>query len=235
MGSSAAADVWKVAFEITPIILTGGIAQGLGGYLPIAALTGVTDILGAVASGSISGLNLDTILPRYKVLPGATLIRNDLSRYPFANQTVAANAIIAQPNTISMMMMYPAQTTSGGYPVKLMTMMALRATLTQHNLSGGLYTLITPSGIYANCALLGMTDASGGESNQQQYEWQLDFEQPLVTLQAAQAAQNAIMQAITNQVPGGGGAAQNVLGLTALAIGSPAGLAAAALTPPTIQ
>jgi hypothetical protein len=77
-------------------------------------------------------------------------------------------------------------------------MTTLQASLSAHNQAGGTYLLITPSFIYQNCVMLRMHDVTAGQSAQVQTAWQMDFRQPLLTLQSALAAQNSLMSQITN-------------------------------------
>ena len=87
-----------------------------------------------------------------------------------------------------------------------------------------------------------LTDISGGASAQVQYQWQFDFEQPLVTLQAAQQVYSGLLNKIAGgtqftgapawsspeaaaAAPVSGAAASNVAGAGSLT-GVQAGLAA---------
>ena len=179
---------YDLAFQISPIILQGGIATGVqGGLLPITTLTG----------GSTN--DLDQAFARYLPLPGSTLISNAVGMYPFANQAVAANAIIVQPLTISLVMIAPVNQ-PGGYLSKFHAFSALQSSLAQHNSSGGMYIVATPAFMYNNLIMTAMTDITESEGKQQQIEWQLDFIQPILTLAGAQAALNSLM----NRVAGGG-------------------------------
>ncbi len=200
---------WKMAYQLTPIILTGGIATAQGGAIPIIKLTdpsvsGISVTSAGVAiTGTVTGASdpqLDGFFASYMPLPGASLIANEVATYPFANQSVAANAIITQPLNISMLMTCPANG-SGGYWQKQTTMSSLQSSLAQHNSLGGTYSIITPAYIYTYCIMTGMRDVSGGDSKQVQYAWQLDFTQPLVTTQAAAQAKNSLIQQIESQVP----------------------------------
>lgn len=197
--TSAARTVFQLAYEISPILLTGGIVQGSISALPIVALTEEANFVANLISGSgdVGGsLSLDKFFAHYYVV-GATLIENEFATYPFANQAVAANAIIAQPLNVSLHMVCPAR--SGfGYGIKLATMLALQKTLSQHNNLGGTYSIVTPSYVYTNCLLRGMRDISGGESNQSQYLWQLDFYQPLVSVASGQSALSTLMQKLSD-------------------------------------
>lgn len=221
---------FKLANQLTPIILTRGIATAQGGAIPIIALT-EGSIAGAV--GLISGITgggadsaLDDFFAHYQPVAGATLINQQAATYPFANQAVAANAVIAQPLNISMLMLCPARDLLG-YPLKLATMSALQKTLAQHNGSGGTYSIVTPSYIYTDCLMTSMRDVSGGESKQVQYAWQLDFFQPLVSLQAAQTALNGLMQKLTD-----GTAISGTPGWsTGLPVGNPTSLLNSSLVP----
>jgi hypothetical protein len=125
------------------------------------------------------------------------LIEQEVATYPFANQTVAANATISMPLKISMLMVCPAKGLAGT-TAKSATITMLQNVLAQHNLSGGTYIVATPSYMYTNCLMTGMRDVSGGESKQAQYMYQLDFVQPLLSLDQAQQAQSSYMQKMTN-------------------------------------
>jgi hypothetical protein len=216
MAASAASTAGYVALQASPIILTGGIATQLGGALPIVALTEAGGLLGSALSGAsalseiLAGAALvsqifanglpKTLFANFIVLPGAGLINNQFGMYPFANQAVAANAVIAEPLPVSVLMQVPA-TKDTGFALKLATMTALQNSLQQHNFSGGTYSVVTPSYIYTNCLLGPLTDASAGDDTQQQVSWRFDFTQPLVTTAAASQAQNTLMRQLTNGSP----------------------------------
>lgn len=197
---------FKLAFQISPIILTRGIATnfGVGGLLPIVALTeGANFAIGLLTGGP--NIELDDFFAHYTPMPGTTLQANDVAMYPFANQAIAANAIIAKPLNVSLMMNISVRKPLG-YAIKLATMTALQKTLAQHNGMGGTYSIVTPSYIFVDCIMTAMRDISSGESKQSQYMWQLDFIQPLVSLQAANGALNTAMQKITAGLPPSSGA-----------------------------
>ena len=187
---------YTLAFQVSPIILQNGIAAGVpGGMMPIVALTGQ---LASFAQGLVTnGLSANDFFAEYLPIPGSTVISNAVGMYPFANQQTAANAIIQTPLTISLLMISPVKD-YGGYLTKLPVFTSLRASLQKHNLMGGTYSIATPSLIYPNCIMTGMTDVTGGESKQQQTQWQLDFVQPLITLAQAASAQSNLMQTATN-------------------------------------
>lgn len=251
---SPGSNQYKLTFQISPIVLTNGIAAGApGGAMPIMSITeaqhytgltaafsaasplaGLTNLAGAVINNVIGDLlgggaaDTDNYFAHYRPLPGASLVSQEIGEYPFANQTVAANAVIATPNVISLLMICPVRD-PGGYPQKFAIMMALQAALKQHNSTGGTYTIATPSFMYTDCVMRSMRDVTPGNSKQVQIQWQLDFEQPLLTLEQAQQQQSALMSKIsggtqtTGDPPPWSGNAPNV--------GFPPGLAGPAVIP----
>jgi len=248
---------FKLAYQISPIILTGGIASALGGALPIVALTQTgANSLGSILAARGPDVTLDRFFANYSPLPGSSLINQQIAHYPFANQSIAANAVISQPLNISLLMTCPAQPAPaipgntnfsiggvglqptsvpflGGYSSKLAVMTALQNTLAQHNNSGGTYSIVTPSYIYTYCIMTGMRDVSGGGSQQVQYQWQLDFEQPLVSTAAAQTALSGLMQKMTNGSTIAGTPTWTPAGLS---VGNPLSLITQSLVPqPSLQ
>src|SRR5262245_39496498 len=104
----------KLAFQICPIILTGGTAGQIpGGMLPFTLLfnIGVINTLGL----PLSLTDLDQSFGHFNVLPGGTLVHQSIAKYPFANQYVAANAVIREPLTLSVIMDAPMRGPIGGY------------------------------------------------------------------------------------------------------------------------
>ena len=194
---------WKLAFQISPIILQNGIASYIpGGLLPILALTesgAALSLISPFVGGSVPA-NLDDFFAQFSPTPGATLIEFDVAHYPFANLTIAANAVIMQPLRVGITMHVPVRE-AGGYVSKFTTFLALQAALQNHALLGGTYNVLTPTYLYTNCLLTTLTDASGGDSRQAQNAWQFEFEQHLVTQSAADQAQSYLMQNITNATP----------------------------------
>ena len=192
--------LWKLGYEVSPVILTGGVASLIpGGMLPIIAITQAASFTLGLLQGEVD-IDLDSYFAHFKPLPGATLVNNQIGRYPFANQTVAANAIIAEPLAVSLLMNCPANS-QGGYVSKLLTMTSLKAVLDQHNLSGGTYTIATPSYLYTNCILTNLRDVSGGEGKQVQTMWQWDFEQPLISQADAAQALGGLLTKIGGGLP----------------------------------
>lgn len=213
--------VFKLAYELSPIIFTGGIASGIpGGALPIILITEALSFVDGILSGG-DDLDLDDFFAHFQPLPGSKLAANQFGQFPLANQFVAANARIAQPFTISLRMICPVKDPAG-WATKLATMTALQAAFAQHDGMGGTYTIATPSYFYTNCVLLDMTDTSHADSKQPQNTYQLDFWQPLLTLQSALQAQNNLMSQITAGTPISGTPSYSGGGPT---VGNPSSLA----------
>ena len=115
------------------------------------------------------------------------MVDYDIAKYPFANQTVAANALLAQPLRVSLMMDAPVNENTGAM-TKLVTLSALQAVLHAHANLGGTYIVATPSLIYNNCILKTVKDSSTGNDPLPQQSWLWDFEQPLITTTDADRA-----------------------------------------------
>lgn len=225
MGLSSGAAAYRVAFELSPIILVGGIAQNFPGQIfPIVFLTQSIDFVAGILGGA--NIDLDNFFAQFEPLSGTTLISQQIGEYPFANQNVAANAVIFDPLQVSFRMTTLVRG-DDGYALKLATMTSVQAALSAHNQSGGVYLLITPSFIYQNCVMLRMHDVTAGQSAQRQTAWQMDFRQPLLTLQSAFAAQNSLMSQITSgaMIPG------QPAWSGAQAVGGPLSLATPAFAP----
>lgn len=189
--------IFKLAFQLSPIMFVGGIATNIpGGMLPIIIITEAANLLGGLLSGAMN-VELDDFFAHFAPLPGSSLVKYQLGTYPMANQAVAANAIIACPLNLSMLMHCPARDTLG-YATKLVTMIALQKVIQQHAIMGGTYTIITPAGYYPNGILTDLRDVSDARSSQPQNAYQWDFEFPLLTVAQAQAAQNSLMSKLTS-------------------------------------
>jgi hypothetical protein len=200
MASSIISDAFRttydLAFQVSPIILVGGIAANtLGGMLPIIALGG--QVAAAVQGALSGGVNTDAFFARYVPVPGSTLINQAIATYPFANQATAANATIQQPLAISLRMIAPVKDTAG-YLTKLAIWTSLQNSLVAHNAAGGSYTVATPWFIYTNCLLQTITDTTGGDGKQQQIMAQWDFAQPLTTQMQAASAYNSLMSKLSS-------------------------------------
>jgi len=190
---------FQLSYEVSPIILTGGSSSGVpGGMTPIMSLTqpeAFSDGLSGV--GSIG--STDDYFAKFVPLPGSTLIENTVGEYPFANQAIAANAIIVQPLKVSLLMICPVR--DGGYAQKLSVMTALKASIDDHINQGGTFTVATPAFLYTNLLLLNLTDVTDGESKQVQMMYQWNFYKPLLTQEEADAAENNLMRKISGGTP----------------------------------
>jgi hypothetical protein len=196
MSQSTTMSAYDLAFQVSPIILVNGIAASTPGrMLPIIALTG--QLAAFVQGAATGGLSTNDFFARFVPIPGGTFVAQQIGRYPFANQNTAGNAVIRQRNQLSLLMMCPVQD-DAGYLTKLPILSALQASLSQHNMLGGTYTIATPGMIYQNGVMLGMTHVDGGETKQQQTKFQLDFWFPLITASQANAAMGNLMQAVHN-------------------------------------
>jgi hypothetical protein len=225
MSLNAVASAYKLSFQISPIILVGGVAQLIpGGMLPIIAITEALNFTIGLLSGG-DDISLDSFFANFQPLSGGTLIDNQYGEYPFANQAVAANAAITQPLQVSLRMVCPARP-PGGFAAKLATLTALRATIAQHVNSGGTFTVATPSYIYTNCVLLGLRDVTSGKPDQPQSVWQWDFRRPLLTEEQADFAMNSAMDRYSRGVPWSG-----AISGAGISVGSPLSLAAPSVIP----
>jgi hypothetical protein len=199
--SNAAIAAYNLAFQVSPIILQGGIANGvLGNALPVIQLTGqLAGLAQGVLSGGVNSVSTDEFFAQYVPIPGGTIIDNAAATYTFANQRTAANALIQNQNAISMLMIAPVKDTAG-YFTKSALLTSLQQSFAQHNQAGGWYTVATPARIYGPCLMLRMTDVTGGDTRQQQVMFQIDFTEPLISQADADAAQGSLMNKITNGV-----------------------------------
>jgi hypothetical protein len=201
--SSPGYELYKLGYEISPVILVNGIASLIPGQmLPIVALTQAADFTLGLLNGDTVPSSLDQYFAHWKPLPGTTLIQNQIGSYPFANQSIAANATIAQPLQISLQMNCPVQQ-EGGYTAKLATLTVLQQALAMHTQLGGTFTIATPGQVFTNCILVLVRDISGGASYQVQHTWQFDFLQPLITINQATQVYSALMNKIAGQLPTG--------------------------------
>lgn len=191
---------FQLSYEISPIILTGGSSSGVpGGMTPIVSILQPGAFSDGLPGDGDPFMSLDDYFARFVVLPGGTLIENTVGEYPFANQAVAANAIIAQPLKVSLLMICPVR--DGGYSQKLSTITSMKSSIDDHVNQGGTFTVATPAFLYTNMLLLNVTDVTDGESKQVQLAYQWNFYKPLLTLEDAEAAQNNLMSKISGGTP----------------------------------
>ncbi len=194
-------DTYRLAYEISPIVLRNGIANYIpGGFLPIVALTEIESAAINLLNGNFTLTNLDDYFAHWEPSTGTQIESWQVGQYPFANQTTAANAVIQQPLAISMIMKCPVKG-KGGYAARLATMTALKFALDKHITSGGWFDIATPTWIYTGCLLLNASDITSGGTEQKQIQWRFDFTQPLITnAQAIQVANNT-MKKVASGLP----------------------------------
>jgi hypothetical protein len=191
----------QLSFQVCPIILTGGTAAQIpGGMIPLISLF--------YPGGSGLGLpfdigDLDDAFGAFNVLPGGTLISQAIAKYPFANQSVAANAVVREPLILSVIMDSPMRGPNA-WSTKQMVFSSLKSTLDTHNNVGGTYSVATPAYLYDNLVMIALTDNSRGVNSLPQNAWRFDFERPLVALAELQGAQNQLTQQMSNGLPTGG-------------------------------
>jgi hypothetical protein len=224
MSGSANSSAWSLSYQLCPIILTGGIAQTIpGGVLPITSITEAASFPQGILNAG-GPVNLDRYFAYFIPLPGGTLGENRIGEYPFANQAVAGNAIIADPLMISALMICPVQ--DQGWSQKSQTMAALVSAMAQHDSLGGTYIYVTPAYTYTDLIRVRMVDVSKADTHQPQNCYQLDFRKPLLTLAAAQQAQNTLMNKLGSgtQISG-----QPAYSGNAAAVGQPSSLVGTSL------
>src|SRR6516225_8088137 len=154
----------QLQYQVCPIVLSGGIAsQILGSMLPIMSLFGMGGIAGLPLLGGLplpfDPVDLDDAFGAFNVLPGGTLVNQQIAKYPFANQSVAANATIREPLTLSVIMDAPMRGPNA-WLIKQAIMTSLKFTLDAHNNAGGTYIVMTPAYMYDNLIMVSMTDNS---------------------------------------------------------------------------
>ncbi|HBJ6377136.1 TPA: hypothetical protein LC260_003158 [Salmonella enterica subsp. enterica serovar Eastbourne] len=191
-------ELYKLGFEISPVILCDGVAQSIpGGMLPIVALTQSASYVSGLMGGAIELTDLDKYFCHWRAAPGGTMVDYDIGRYPFANQAVAANALLSQPLRIPMLMDAPVNENTGAM-TKLVTLSSLQAVLQAHASLGGTFIVATPGIIYSNCILRTVRDVTGSNDTLPQRQWLWDFEQPLLSETGAEQAINSYLNKIDN-------------------------------------
>ncbi len=193
---------FQLGFQLSPIIFVDGIATQFPGNMePIIAITQAADFNEGLLSGE-DGVDPDDYFAHFRPVTGGTLTNNQIGQYPFANQQVAANAIISQPLQVSLEMRCPPRG-DGGFANQLVVLTALKQAIDQHTAAGGTYIVATPSFIYTGCILLGLRDITGGDSKTSGIHWQWDFTKPLLAEADPQFTLNSLMSVIDVQLPPG--------------------------------
>lgn len=187
------------SYEISPILLIQGVASTMpGGMLPIIAVLQSQDFSDGILTGPTGDIAYGNTFASFRVLPGGTLIQNQIGKYPFANQTVAANAIITQPLNISLEMHCPPRSPGYGHLQRQAILSNLQDTLTNHTAQGGWFAVATPAYLYNNLILTSLRDITGGETKNWQTTFQWDFEAPLITEDTSGNSTNSLMNVIQN-------------------------------------
>jgi hypothetical protein len=172
-------DTIELYYQKNPLAFVNGIANGAPGQI----------------------LTFLDIVPEnfadFEVLPGAVATSYDVASYCFANQVAAANAVVTQPNTVSLRMICPVRE---GFQRRQEIFSAFMNALDEHQLSGGVFNVATPMVLYNNCILKSVSDM-GGDDKTPQVFWELTFLQYLTTEQAAELALNAMMSKLAAGLP----------------------------------
>ena len=187
----------QLSYQVCPIILTGGIAaQVPWSMMPLMSLFNPG---GPTLNLPFNINDLDDAFGAFNVVPGGQLVLQQIGKYPFANQSVAANAVIREPLTISVLMDTPMRPMNGVSPwvLKHTVFTTLKNTLENHNNAGGTYIVATPAYLYENLVLTSLTDVSRAAGTIPQNAWRFDFEKPLVALSDLQGAQNFLTSQLT--------------------------------------
>lgn len=200
---------YQLAYQVSPLYLTGGITSNLPSaiqpflsYVMPNAFTVLGPPYLPSAEKSYNTDDLDNAFGAFSIIPGGTLNKNTIAKYPFANQYVATNAAIREPLNLSLIWDTPMRG-PGAWDIKLATMTSIKKILDAHVNIGGTFTVATPSFIYTNMLLTGLTDNSRGNIPLPQNAWRFDFERPLVVQTELQQAYNLNQQLlkITNGLP----------------------------------
>lgn len=190
---------YSLAYEVSPIWFTGGVASFSPIGLPMAAITQPLSTVGTSISDLAKGASIDvTGQPffTWRPLPGSTIWESEIAEFPFFTNQIAANAQVQRPLRVSMLGHCPMGKDTSA-TIKLATIQLLQSFISSHCNSGGTFTVFTPSYTYFNCLLTNFIDVSTGESNQAQVSWQLDFTQPLLNFPGTTGLTSALMSALS--------------------------------------
>lgn len=185
--NTAARQRFRMQYEYAPILLKNGIADGYPEK--VMSILQLTQQNGYPADDS-------GYFGYFSFVNGGTFMQNTVAQYPFANQYTAANAIVRQPNNISLLMTCPAR---ANMPLdrRQSIFQSLISSLDRHIAMGGLFVVYTPMAIMDNCLLLSVRDSSSGENAVLQNGIIFDFTQPqIMTDEDASKATNQTMDKI---------------------------------------
>jgi hypothetical protein len=205
--ASVAMNAWDLVYRVSPILLTGGLASSLTSSFSTSGLFGsvlssissigipIAAIIDPIGLLSADTLSTDDLFAHFTPIAGGTLLDFEAALFPYANQTVASNAMIQRELEISMTMECAYRGT-GSMITRIAALAAFQATISAHVASGGLFTVLTPAMIYTNAQLLRITDISSDPVTPQTL-FQLDFRRPLITLADAAAASSTMMSKLS--------------------------------------
>lgn len=185
--NTAARQRFRMQYEYAPILLKNGIAESYPEK--VMSILQLTQQNGYPADDS-------GYFGYFSFVNGGTFMQNTVAQYPFANQYTAANAIVRQPNNISLLMTCPARS---NMPLDLRQAIfhSVIASLVRHIELGGMFVVFAPMAIMQNCLLLAVRDSSSGENAALQNGMIFDFTQPqIMTDEDAQKATNQTMDKI---------------------------------------
>ncbi|MXV44320.1 hypothetical protein GS501_04575 [Saccharibacter sp. 17.LH.SD] len=196
---------FKLGYQISPLILTGGVAEKMGGAVPIIVYTQAVALLNGLVAGGISGklegYDLDSMWCHWSPMSGATLVDNSIAEYPYANQSVAANAMVVNPLTLSMQMICPPSG-AGAMATKLATLQSLQVILNKHAQLGGAYIVITPGQVYTGMLLTRVSDTTPNPTAAAASQFQFDFTRPLTQKSENVQKQSTLMKKLSGGMPG---------------------------------
>ena len=228
--------MYQLLYQITPIFLNNGIATNIGGsILPVMALLNPS-AYNVLFSGGSDTFNMDSYFGIFQPASGGSLVQQQIAEYPFANLSVAANAMVRSPIEVSMIMVTPMKT-QYAWAVKNATMTALKSALDTHNNMGGTYTVFTPAYTYYNMVMLGLSDMSNPQIALPQNTWKWDFRKPLIAQQDLVFAENNLYAKITGgvQTSAEWTSALTALGLPASSVNQAAGAGGTAPLAPQVN
>lgn len=187
--NTAARQKFRMQYEYAPILLKNGIAEGYP-----------EKVMSILQLTQQNGYPMDDngYFGYFSFVNGGTYMQNTVAQYPFANQYTAANAIVRQPNNISLLMTCPARSVM---PLdrRQSIFQSLIASFDRHIALGGMFVVYTPMAIMQNCLLIAVRDSSSGENAVLQNGMIFDFTQPqIMTDEDANKATNASMSKINN-------------------------------------